>query len=71
MILTSKLCSSQQAQALLYYISGCHFIAIKVSMFVAWVESPDEQQHVVIKFYFKLSRIPWNCNVTRPQKCVQ
>jgi len=64
MILTSIVCSSQQEHALLYYISSCHFIAIEVSTFVAWVKSSNEQQHVVIKFYFKSSRIPWKRNKT-------
>jgi len=64
MVLTAILCSSQQAHTLLYCISSCHFIAIEASMFVARIESSDIQQQVVIKFYFKSSRIPWKCNKT-------
>jgi hypothetical protein len=49
MILTATVCSSQQAQALLYSISSCHFIATKVTMFVACVKSSNTELHIVIK----------------------
>jgi hypothetical protein len=64
MVLTAIVRSSQQARALLYCISSCHFIAIEVSMFAARVKSSDIQQQVVIKLYFKTSRIPRKCNKT-------
>ena len=58
MVLTARVCSSQQVYTLLYSISSCYFIAIEVSMFIACVKSSNEEQHAVIKFYFKWGRVP-------------